>query len=152
MIGPVPKNDTTTDHGFFTRTQPAARFEIRGQDSEFLTLPVLADLLGLNVRVLRTEAGRSSFPTYTCGGVRRRARLVDVRVWVQSTLSEPVTEEAVAHADGVVTARLQRETQKRRVPIYEQPASRDPRGQEKARSSSATPTPSSVTGSSLTET
>ncbi len=124
----------------------------RGQGGEYLTLSELAYLLGLSAKVLRAEARRGSFPTYTCGRVRRRARLAEVQAWVLSTRVEPATEEAAVHADGVVAARLQRETQKRRVPIHEQPASRDPRGQKKARSSFATPTPSSVTDSGLTET
>ncbi len=126
--------------------------ETCGRDQKYYSLPDAARALGLSVRVLRRGARLGWFPIYAPGGSRVRVRLADIQAWIQSTRSQPASEKASVHADGVVTERLQRETQKRRVPIYEKPASRDPRGQEKARSSSATPTPSSVTGSSLTET
>ncbi len=126
--------------------------EIGERNGELRTLPAAARALGLPVKILRREARAGSFPTYAAGGVRRRVLLAEVQAWVRLTRVEPATEEAVAHADGVVTRVINREMQRRRLPTDGQPDSRERLDQENARSPPATLATEAAIDSDFTET
>ncbi len=126
--------------------------EVCGRDRKYYSLPDAARALGLSVKILRRAALNGYFPTYTPEGTRRRVRLEDIQAWIQSTRSQPASEKASVHADGVVTERLQRETRKRRASVHEQPDSRELRDQGNARPIPEARSPKTATDSDLTET
>ena len=77
--------------------------------------------------------------------------MAEVQAWIHFTRAGPATEEAVAHADGVVTAVLNREMQRRRLPTGGQPDSREFLDQKNGRLTPAAQTTGAAIDSDLTE-